>query len=67
MLFVVSLDIFGIVLLCLLLVSILHLHINPNGHGDVLRDMGGEGITIAPSTGVEEKVGGEELSYVYLD
>ena len=56
----VSLEIFGIVLFCLLLVSILHLHINPNGHGDVLRDMGGEGITIVPGSGVEEKVGGEE-------
>ena len=40
---------------CPPLVSILILHINPDGEdGDVLRDLGGEGITISPGSGVEE-------------
>ena len=28
--------------------------------GDILRDLGGKGITITPGSGVEEEVGGEE-------
>ena len=50
--FEVSLRNFDIVPLCPPLVFVLDLHINDDG--DVLRDLRGEGITIAPGSGVEE-------------
>ena len=31
-------------------------------NGDVSKDLGGEGISFAPSSEVEDKVGGEKLS-----